>query len=145
MEIGFQINRQCAFLKMQSPTTNSLKIITNKLLMVLAALFVVFIVTAFHRHKSIEWWTNLSSSQGIVFTYNPSIFMIEPICYIILISAEPRRLLHFYAQRDLVQCLDNISGNDAGQKQLHFAFIGDSRIRQHYLNFLKVSYYFIIA
>ena len=50
--------------------------------------------------------------------------------------------LNFYTQKEVVQCLDNISCD--GKQQLHFSFVGDSRIRQHYLNFLKVFLFIIV-
>ena len=41
--------------------------------------------------------------------------------------------LHWYTVKDAVNCFTNKG------KRLHFAFIGDSRIRQQCLNFLKVQ------
>jgi hypothetical protein len=53
----------------------------------------------------------------------------------------------WYGKRDTAECLDAISGgrmmdgNTASpRKFLHFVFLGDSRIRQHFYNFLKVYY-----
>ena len=43
--------------------------------------------------------------------------------------------LNWYTIKDAVNCLTEIKT----AKKLHFAFIGDSRIRQQFLNFLKVS------
>ena len=43
--------------------------------------------------------------------------------------------LNWYTIKDAVNCL---TANRKG-KRLHFAFIGDSRIRQQFLDFLKVS------
>ncbi|XP_046641005.1 N-acetylneuraminate 9-O-acetyltransferase-like [Daphnia pulicaria] len=51
----------------------------------------------------------------------------------------------WYGKRDTAECLDAISGgrmmdgNTASpRKFLHFVFLGDSRIRQHFYNFLKL-------
>ena len=43
--------------------------------------------------------------------------------------------LNWYTIKDAVNCLTE----SKTAKKLHFAFIGDSRIRQQFLNFLKVS------
>jgi hypothetical protein len=49
--------------------------------------------------------------------------------------------LHHFTARDVVSCLEYL--HDGGS-WLHFAFIGDSRIRQQFFNFIKVKIYMII-
>ncbi|EFX71107.1 hypothetical protein DAPPUDRAFT_112081 [Daphnia pulex] len=50
----------------------------------------------------------------------------------------------WYGKRDTAECLDAISGRTgdgnaaSSRKFLHFVFLGDSRIRQHFYNFLKL-------
>jgi hypothetical protein len=53
---------------------------------------------------------------------------------------------HHFTPKDIVSCFDDRLRNNNNsnrvvddEKWLHFAFIGDSRIRQHFYNFLKVS------
>ena len=57
------------------------------------------------------------------------------------------RLLTYTVER-IVTCLDflNYPGNDSSSanvrsanKELHFVFMGDSRMRQQFLNFIKVN------
>ncbi len=49
----------------------------------------------------------------------------------------------WHTMRDMVVCIDRLSSdNDSSsdeRKPVHFVFIGDSRIRQHFLNFFKVK------
>ena len=49
---------------------------------------------------------------------------------------------HRYNKADSVRCFDYLltpeTSLSASKRNLHFAFIGDSRIRQHFINFLKV-------
>lgn len=49
----------------------------------------------------------------------------------------------WYTVRDMVVCIDNLSSDNNStsneSKPVHFVFIGDSRIRQHFLNFFKVK------
>ena len=46
--------------------------------------------------------------------------------------------LRQFSSRDVVSCLENLLTNSS-RPWIHFAFIGDSRIRQQFYNFLKVS------
>ena len=46
--------------------------------------------------------------------------------------------LRQFSSRDVVSCIDNLHVRSSGP-WLHFAFIGDSRIRQQFYNLLKVS------
>jgi len=55
------------------------------------------------------------------------------------ISSTPR--LQLYTRREAVICFDYIRKViDASHSPLHFAFIGDSRARQLFYNFLKVTF-----
>ncbi len=49
---------------------------------------------------------------------------------------------YWHTMRDMVVCIDKLSSDNnstsKGSKPVHFVFIGDSRIRQHFLNFFKV-------
>ena len=47
------------------------------------------------------------------------------------------QLLH-YNFENVVGCIDALNERHKSAKNLHFAFIGDSRIRQQFFNFLKV-------
>jgi len=50
-----------------------------------------------------------------------------------------------YTPEHVSTCLDvlhlklTVEKKTAGKKMLHFAFVGDSRIRQQFYNFIKVS------
>ena len=46
--------------------------------------------------------------------------------------------LRQFSSRDVVSCIDNLHVRSSGP-WLHFALIGDSRIRQQFYNLLKVS------
>ena len=47
--------------------------------------------------------------------------------------------LKFYSPSDFVRCLDiRQQSDDADGQRFHFAFVGDSRVRQYYFNLLKV-------
>ena len=46
--------------------------------------------------------------------------------------------LRYFKARDVASCLDNLLQRISSRSWLHFAFIGDSRIRQQFYNFLKV-------
>jgi hypothetical protein len=50
----------------------------------------------------------------------------------------------WHTMRDMVVCIDKLSSDKNStysneRKPVHFVFIGDSRIRQHFLNFFKVK------
>ena len=49
--------------------------------------------------------------------------------------------LHHFTARDVVSCLEYLYDENSGGSWLHFAFIGDSRIRQQFFNFIKVKIY----
>ena len=44
-----------------------------------------------------------------------------------------------FTTRDVTSCIDEIQAK-SDRKWLHFAFIGDSRMRQQYLNMVKVIF-----
>lgn len=47
---------------------------------------------------------------------------------------------HRYTRPDAIQCLDEISSDpERGKRVITFAFVGDSRIRQQFYYFVKVS------
>ena len=46
--------------------------------------------------------------------------------------------LHLYDPGDVVDCLDQLTSLQLEKKQLHFAFVGDSRIRVAFLSFWPV-------
>ena len=48
------------------------------------------------------------------------------------------KLLRHFTARDVTSCIEYLHENSPSQSWLHFAFIGDSRIRQHFYNLLKV-------
>ena len=47
--------------------------------------------------------------------------------------------LHHYGSNDVVDCLDQLTNLQRNTKPLHFAFVGDSRIRQAFLSFWPVN------
>ena len=51
---------------------------------------------------------------------------------------------NWHTRGDMVKCIDKLSDGEnrntsRERKFVHFVFIGDSRIRQHFLNFFKVN------
>jgi hypothetical protein len=48
------------------------------------------------------------------------------------------RLLNYTTER-LVACLDTLRNRQPFDGPLHLLFMGDSRIRQHFLNFVRVN------
>jgi hypothetical protein len=51
---------------------------------------------------------------------------------------------NWHTRGDMVMCIDKLSNGEnrstlRERKFVHFVFIGDSRIRQHFLNFFKVN------
>ena len=48
--------------------------------------------------------------------------------------------LRHFAARDVARCLDDLLNRISNRSWLHFAFIGDSRIRKQFYNFLKVIF-----
>ncbi len=78
--------------------------------------------------KSNEWLDRLN------FDYNNSAYGWT------MISAKKKACrLYPYTARDVVNCIDSIhSSRNSSDPLLHFVFIGDSRARQQFYNFLKV-------
>ena len=58
------------------------------------------------------------------------------------LSKESSCHLHRYTSKHVVNCLDPAGFNKLPNRFVRFLFIGDSRIRQQFYNFLKVLYYF---
>ena len=42
-----------------------------------------------------------------------------------------------FGQSELVSCIDFLRNKSLATDRIHFAFVGDSRIRQYYYNFIK--------
>lgn len=56
-----------------------------------------------------------------------------------LINSSDKSKLRLYRTRNVVQCLDAVS--NIRNRSIHLAFIGDSTVRQYFLNFLQVYIY----
>lgn len=52
------------------------------------------------------------------------------------------KFYQIFTNRDIVNCLDTLLTKHKNKK-LHIAFIGDSLVRNQFVNFLKVSYIFL--
>ena len=61
-------------------------------------------------------------------------------CRSLLQNSSSCRLYH-YKSKDLVQCFDTIhsSNHELQNRTLHFAFVGDSRVREEFHNFWPVT------
>ena len=69
----------------------------------------------------------------------------NPNCSLMIQPKRPTdREMKSYTTRQLVSCFDNIrekisNGSQMKKKKIHLAFIGDSRIRNQFLNFIQVN------
>lgn len=59
--------------------------------------------------------------------------------YGVLVQRPDARPLSIYTIKDVVNCLDSLFIKRK-KRPLHMAFMGDSTVRQHFLNFLQVDY-----